>query len=54
MKLSPDSPYSSTEFIGEDGKLYVQFCNASDELVAKREIPQDCTIESYLAMFRQN
>lgn len=43
-----DSKYYSMEFIEEDGKLYVVFYNADDELVAKRELPKDATIEQFL------
>ncbi|MCX5805956.1 MAG: hypothetical protein NT010_07805 [Proteobacteria bacterium] len=43
MKVD-DSPYYSMEFIEEDGKTYVLFYNADDELVAKREMSrQDIT-----------
>jgi len=42
------------EFIEEDGKLYVLFYNDKDELVAKKEIPQDYTIEAFLAKMGRN
>jgi hypothetical protein len=39
-----DKKYYSMEFIEEDGKTYVLFYDANDNLVAKREIPhQDVT-----------
>ena len=42
------------EFIEEDGKTYVLFYNDKDELVAKKEIPQDYTVEAYLAKMQGN
>lgn len=49
-----DSPYYSMEIIEEDGKLYVLFCNADGEPVARRELPKDATIESYIAKTHKN
>ncbi|MCX5804225.1 MAG: hypothetical protein NTU69_11975 [Proteobacteria bacterium] len=49
-----DSPYYSIEFIEEDGKLYVLFYNADREMVAKKEIPQGITIETYLEKMQNN
>ena len=47
--MNPENiPYYSMEFIEEDGRLYVQFYNDKDEPVAKREIPRDMTIESFV------
>lgn len=45
------------EFVEEAGKLYVQFYNSKDDLVAKRELPKgyfSCTIEACLQKFRHN
>jgi hypothetical protein len=34
-----DQPYYSMNFVEEDGKTYVLFYDADDQLMAKREIP---------------
>lgn len=36
------------EFVDEDGKTYVQFYNDKDELVPRRELPKDATIEIFI------
>jgi hypothetical protein len=48
MATEEESKYYSMEFVEEDGKLYVLFCNADGELVARKEIPKDATIEGFI------
>lgn len=43
-----DSKYCSMEFVDEDGKLFVLFYNDKDELVARRELPKDMTVERFV------
>jgi hypothetical protein len=49
-----DEPYYSMSFVEKNGKLYVLFYNADGEMVAKKEIPQGITIETYLEKMQNN
>jgi hypothetical protein len=44
----------SMEFIEEDGKTYVLFCDTEGNLVAKREIPQQDINEAIRASGENN
>jgi hypothetical protein len=54
MATEKEGKCYSMEFIEEDGKLYVLFCNADGELVARKEIPKDATVEEWLAKMGKN
>ncbi len=43
-----DSKYYSIEFVDEDYKLFVLFYNDKDELVERRELPKNATIEQFV------
>jgi hypothetical protein len=43
-----DSPYYSMEFVDEDDRLYVVFRKSNEEIVMKREVSKNWTVENYL------
>jgi hypothetical protein len=48
MVSEDESKYYSMEFVDENGEVYVKFYNADGELVARKEIPKDATIEGFI------